>query len=151
MSKDYTEVCDELAELIKSGNFINPGFAIQQFFDFLQDDETPAMALAMVKSDAALAQLEPVAVALSVGDIVETFHSDFGRVLRGAVVHSGESLAVKFSCFEELFALGENLIYSKIFLIRQASLPSSDVFVEIIGNVADHPELLTHWDNDVQL
>ena len=48
---DYYQACTKLAEHIKNDDFYDDGAAIQIFTDLINDqDETPAMALALIKS-----------------------------------------------------------------------------------------------------
>lgn len=46
---DFYEASTKLAELIDSGEFYDPGMAIQFFAQALMDGETPAMSLDLVK------------------------------------------------------------------------------------------------------
>jgi hypothetical protein len=50
---DLSEACDELAKLLKEDRILRTrdGGPIQFFYDYLNQGETPKMALALVKKD----------------------------------------------------------------------------------------------------
>ena len=49
MDKEYSDYCQDLADLIHEDYFHDSGSAIQFFCDYIGDGETPKMALALTK------------------------------------------------------------------------------------------------------
>lgn len=48
---ELPDACDELAQLIIDDALAMPGYAIQFFMEHIENGETPAMALALVKHE----------------------------------------------------------------------------------------------------
>ena len=61
---ELSEACDKLAELIvqERKSVLQPGYLIQFFVDGIEQGETPAMALALAKKEAAYIDDEGVDV-----------------------------------------------------------------------------------------